>query len=348
MTLRSNLQSLGSNKGEIQFLDPEKVSQPARIGTAAPGSMLYDENNPTGRPPQGVMPPASPQGIQQPQSAPTLPQKIGGIQPIGTVPRNDVKTIPENWSSQLPGGITRLPNDPPGVVRLAGSDKKQDLYQAEYENGKYVGLKKLDNAPNISLSASMPPQEKAFESKLGTEQADELVKGRKSADDAISVINTVNEGRKIMKSGMVTGFGANFIVSVGQALKQAGIDFGGDETANAQAYTANMAQNVGRIIKQFGSGTGLSDADRRYAEAMAGGQISLDKSALNKILNINEKQARWVISQHNARAKGIKSNIPLTVEMPPIEAEPSVPSGGWNDSKEKRLRELQRRQSGAN
>lgn len=166
------------------------------------------------------------------------------------------------------------------------------------------------------VTVNLPPQEKAFEGKLGEGQANELIKGRASADDAVQIIKTAQTGRAILDKGMVTGFGANFIVGAGQALKLAGIDFGGDATSNSQAYAANMAQNVGKIIKQFGSGTGLSDADREYATKMAAGLITLDEKSLRKILDINETQARWVINQHNGRAKGIKSNIPLTVEMP--------------------------------
>ena len=44
-----------------------------------------------------------------------------------------------------------------------------------------------------------------------------------------------------------------------------------------------MAGNVGRLIKQFGAGTGLSDADRQYAEKMAGGKITLDVKALKDV-----------------------------------------------------------------
>jgi len=121
-----------------------------------------------------------------------------------------------------------------------------------------------------------------------------------------------------MKSGMITGAGADFLVNLNQGLKTAGIDAGyGDAAANSQAFTANMAGNVGKLIKQFGAGTGLSDADREFAKDMAGGRIALDAKAINKILDINERAARNVITRHNKDVKGIKTNIPLEVEMPP-------------------------------
>jgi len=161
-------------------------------------------------------------------------------------------------------------------------------------------------------------QEGAFEAGLGTGQSKLLLDNKVAALDAASIIDTVKTGRDIMKSGMITGAGADFLVNLNQGLKTVGIDAGyADAAANSQAFTANMAGNVGKLIKQFGAGTGLSDADREFAKDMAGGRIALDAKAINKILDINERAARNVITRHNKDVKGIKTNIPLEVELPP-------------------------------
>ena len=78
-----------------------------------------------------------------------------------------------------------------------------------------------------------------------------------------------------------------------------------------------MAQNVGRVIKQFGAGTGLSNADREYAEKMAGGKVTLDRKALERILDINERAARNAIKYHNERIKNIETEPSLKIEEPP-------------------------------
>ena len=167
-------------------------------------------------------------------------------------------------------------------------------------------------------------QEGAFAAGLGTGQSKLILDSKAAALDAAAIIDTVNTGRDIMKSGMITGAGADFLVNLNQALKTAGIDAGyADASANSQAYAANMAANVGKLIKQFGAGTGLSDEDRKFATDMAGGRVSLDSKAINKILDINEKAARNTINRHNKDVKGIQTNIPLEVEMPP--AAPSAP-----------------------
>ena len=176
--------------------------------------------------------------------------------------------------------------------------------------------KEATHAPGTSVY--MPPQEKAFEAGLGTGQSKLLLDNKVAAQDAASIIDTVNVGRGIMKSGMITGAGADFLVNLNQGLKTVGIDAGyADAAANSQAFTATLAGNVGKLIKQFGAGTGLSDADREFAKDMAGGRIALDAKAIDKILNINERAARNVITRHNKDVKGIKTNIPLEVEMPP-------------------------------
>jgi hypothetical protein len=169
-------------------------------------------------------------------------------------------------------------------------------------------------------------QEKEFEKELGKGQAKDLLESRTRAEDAREILSTVKIGRDILKSGVITGAGADFFVGLNQALKTAGVDMGyADAAANSQAYAANMANNVGKLIKQFGAGTGLSDSDRKYAEQMAGGRISLDRIALEKILGIQDRAARNVISYHNQKVKGVKTNIPLAVELDETAAPPAAP-----------------------
>jgi hypothetical protein len=214
------------------------------------------------------------------------------------------------------GAPTNLATLQAELALLPKGDPRIPAYEAMIK-------KETEFAPRAVTNVNLPPQQNAFEGELGKGQAKSIIENRAVAQDAASIIETVNTGRDILKGKIITGAGADFFVNFNQALKTAGVDFGyADAAANSQAYAANMAQNVGKIIKQFGAGTGLSDADRQYAEKMAGGKITLDAKALNKILDINERAARNVITRHNKDVAGIKTNIPLTVEMPAKRAEP--------------------------
>jgi len=226
--------------------------------------------------------------------------------------------------AQKPGAV--LPQNPNDLMQ-------RDQTGAVSVNQPLLAAKKdIAKSGASSQVVKLPPQENAFEVGLGKGQAENLLKSKVSAEDAAQIINTIGEGRKLLNSGMITGKGAEWIIGFGQVLKQAGVDFGkNDPVANSQAYGANMAGNVGKIIKQFGSGTGLSDADREYAAAMAGGKITMDENAIRRILDISEKQARWTIQYHNKQAAGVKSKLPLTVDEPPdvggAPAAPGLPPG---------------------
>jgi hypothetical protein len=159
-------------------------------------------------------------------------------------------------------------------------------------------------------------QEKEFEKELGKGQAQKVLTSKASAEDAAQILATNMVGKNLLDKGMITGAGADFFVQLNKGLLRAGMDFGGADAAqNSQAYGALMAANTAKIIKQFGAGTGLSDADREYALKAAAGDISMDEKAIRKILNINNKAAQNAINKHNRDVSGIKTNIPLAVDV---------------------------------
>ena len=182
------------------------------------------------------------------------------------------------------------------------------------------------NKPAASTNVILPAQEKEFEKALGKGQAEKVLASKASAEDAAQILATNLVGKNLLDKGMLTGVGAEFFTKLNQGLNQAGIDFGyADAAQNSQAYGALMAANTAKIIKQFGAGTGLSDADREYALNAAGGKITMDEKAIRKILNINNKAAQNAITKHNRDVSGIKTNIPLSVDVKDYTA--GIPEG---------------------
>jgi hypothetical protein len=231
--------------------------------------------------------------------------------------KNSILTAEKNKYGEITTlqGVNPETNKPETYRARFNNITKQ--YEAIPENEPVVSVS-LSGAGSSKLNAAKPPQTPTpFQSELGTQQARKVVESRTIAQDAADIMETNEIGRKILDSGAITGAGANFFVGLNQALKTAGVDFGyADAAANSQAYVALMAQNTAKLIKQFGAGTGLSDADREYAMKAAGGQINLDEKAMRRVLDINDRAARNSIDRHNKSVKGIKSDIPLTVEIP--------------------------------
>jgi hypothetical protein len=150
---------------------------------------------------------------------------------------------------------------------------------------------------------------------IGTEMGKNIVEEHKTTLQARDSLMRLQDAKKILSSGIITGIGAEAIVSIGKALQQIGINLAPEPIANTEAFTSMMGNQVGQIIKQFGSGTGLSDADRDYAEKIAGGKITLTKQSIEKIIAINEKGLRNVIKNYNIRANQVMSK-PEAKELP--------------------------------
>ena len=66
-----------------------------------------------------------------------------------------------------------------------------------------------------------------------------------------------------------------------------------------QAYLATAGRQVGQVIRLFGSGTGLSDADREYAEKIAGGSQKMTKEALQKLVAMAKKGIKGQVNLFN-------------------------------------------------
>jgi hypothetical protein len=170
--------------------------------------------------------------------------------------------------------------------------------------------------------------------KIGEKMGEEFVKEMKDAQQAATNLKELSQADKILKSGMVTGYGAEYILSFGKALQQGGIGVGRDAVSNTEVYMSLMGKQVGQIIKQFGSGTGLSDADREYAEKIAGGKITLNKESMTKIIDLNKKALTNVVKNYNKKAKQVKTrkgaeDLPYELEIPMGEEERKQIGDKW-------------------
>lgn len=162
--------------------------------------------------------------------------------------------------------------------------------------------------------------------KLNENMTTRLLDERDKASSAVTGLETIAQGRQLIQDGIITGAGANTLVSVGKGLQRAGINIAEDPIANTEAYASLMGRQVGEIIKMFGSGTGLSDADRAYSQKIAGGEITVNEQALNRILDIGETAYNNVLTRYNARAEEVMNRqgadqllYDLRIKMPELE-----------------------------
>ena len=155
----------------------------------------------------------------------------------------------------------------------------------------------------IKIENNMGKVGNASMEELGKKMATSLSESYDNASELANSLPDLQKAENLLNSGMITGFGAGFMVEAGKALQQAGFNFSTEPIANTEAYMALMGNQVATIIKKFGSGTGLSDADREYAQQIVGGKIQATEKSLRRIIDINKRAIKNAVNAHNKKAK---------------------------------------------
>jgi len=163
----------------------------------------------------------------------------------------------------------------------------------------------------------------AFIEQLGEKRANSLIEqfdDAKAASLKSDVIDTqwdtISQG-----AGILTGTGAEIKLGAGKLLKAVGLISGEGEQliSNTETFIANAGNLVAEVIKAFGAGTGLSDADREFAKGIVGGTITLDGESLKRLIKLQARATRKKIQEHNkqiAKLGGEIAQFGMTVDVP--------------------------------
>jgi hypothetical protein len=187
------------------------------------------------------------------------------------------------------------PAEPQTDLAKLETDRRNGFVDEATYRAKLDALSKGDGTTVNIVNAG----EKSFSTELNKSLAQEFTERRKSALDAVASMKSNDEALALLNKGVITGAGAEYILQLGKALQSMGVNFASDAIANTEAFVATRAQEVGRIIKLFGAGTGLSDADREFATKAAAGQITLTETSIRRILEINSRASRNIVKAYN-------------------------------------------------
>jgi hypothetical protein len=101
----------------------------------------------------------------------------------------------------------------------------------------------------------------------------------------------IDIGLQQLQKGIISGTFAKAELAFKKALSKAGLvnPETEEKITTTEAYAGLMGIRVGQVISLFGAGTGLSDADREFAEKIAAGDITLDITSLNRLQKLNKQ-----------------------------------------------------------
>lgn len=169
------------------------------------------------------------------------------------------------------------------------------------------GLAKASaSAPKTSIN--LPS--KKFQETLGEKAALRLDTYRENAEVASRSIDTNARLRPLINDPkFISGTFADARLAVAKAV---GIDVSATES-----FLAGMAEQVAARIRAFGTGTGLSNEDRKYAEKWAGGSPDLSAPGIARIMRINDATSDAAITTYNRERNFLAEKEPAVVDYYP-------------------------------
>ena len=142
--------------------------------------------------------------------------------------------------------------------------------------------------------------------KAGAKSFSELAENAAKAADALSSINRSMPNL----NNMFTGAGAEIKLNVVRYAETLGIPLADPSSiVDTEAYIADSGRRVAQYIVNLGAGTGLSDADRTYAERVVGGDITANIGTLKRLLEDMGKGARNNIEKYKKIRGRVKASL---------------------------------------
>lgn len=124
------------------------------------------------------------------------------------------------------------------------------------------------------------------------------------AKDAQSILTNNIESQTALEAGIFSGFGANALLEISRVGKALGIvpDSVEDTLQATQIFMIGRAKMVLPLIKALGSGSGISDTDRKFIAKITAAEeagIALDEKTIRDIIRIENEVANEYIDRSN-------------------------------------------------
>lgn len=223
----------------------------------------------------------------------TKPQVVGagatvfaGGKPIYTAPA--AKPAPTELEKLIAARDALAPGDPRRATYDAAITKASTHAPAATTNvavstGKSYGE---------SLGAGL--------AKADLDMREAALKAPNQAQTADRILSLLNEGK------VYTGRGANMALQLAKGLNMTGAtDI--ESAANTETLISSMGQATLDAIKGSGLGTGqgFTEKDKQFLQQIAGGEITLEPSAIRRLAELQNKAAKASVAKWNTRKKSI-------------------------------------------
>lgn len=240
----------------------------------------------------------------QPAATSATPDPFAGAVSRGLIPPG---VDPQRFVAGLKYRAAALPEGPAQKAALTQLEaiNKATEPTPEMRNAAAAGMSSREYADRGDTAQT----ERAVLTNSILPKLDKSQEGATAARDEIQAIDRARE-QLDAPGGIVAGKFANQQLMMQKVGSFFGLDKG--QVANTEAFSSAIGSRTLALVKGLGAGAGISNADRDFAAAMAGGNITLDEKSIRRILDIGERAARAKIKQHNSLVgRTIKANDAL-------------------------------------
>lgn len=164
-----------------------------------------------------------------------------------------------------------------------------------YVKASELGL--VRKAPNV-VQQIVDTSQKVGAEKMAEANVNEFVSMKEKAMNARDQLEIIDRQTARLEGGMPTGLAANVELNLRRFGELIGFPYD-PQVTNAENYISEAAKIVAEQIKDFGAGTGLSDADREYAKIGAGADITQQQEALLNLLKIRRRAMARTVELYN-------------------------------------------------
>lgn len=135
------------------------------------------------------------------------------------------------------------------------------------------------------------PAEAIAANRAAEAEADRRTGIVKAADEDAKLVPLLDDMEKLLDSGnVISGMGAELRLGGERALALAGDDRAKERVAATEAWKNLTARQVLPLVKQLGTGAGITDADRKFTEAIVAGDIELSEATMRRVIEIGRRQ----------------------------------------------------------
>ena len=125
-------------------------------------------------------------------------------------------------------------------------------------------------------------------------------KERGLAQQAANLFPVFADAKKIVDSGkIITGAGANVRLQMAKILAPFGINE--EEVSNSEVLQARLAIPVMSLVRNLGSGAGITEKDVQFVESTVGRNLSLEPESIKRLIDIGNKISKTTVDNYQSR-----------------------------------------------